>query len=184
MEHLFDPPGFLVPGSEDLTCIRKGSDHVLNLLVIFKELDRKVTSGVLATDVLILLDQCLDAVDAPFEFLAVIDVDVASQPLVMLLVDLDHRVQQLRDPGSVTADCRADRHSEKVAELLDVEFVSPRLKLVIHIQSHDDTKVHVDDLCGQVEVPFDVGCVNHIHDNVWDILHQILADVEFLRAVG
>ena len=184
MDQVLDAGRLLGAHLGNLAGVRQGGDHPVDLLVVLQILDGQIAGGVPVPDVLVLLDQELDAVDALLQFRAVVDVDVSGQPLVVLLVDFDHGVQQLGDAGPVTAHGRTDRHTKKIAKLLDVEAVSPRLKLVVHIQSHHHAEVHVDNLGSEVEVPLDVGSVHDIDHDIRHVLDQVLADVEFLRAVG
>ena len=184
MKQVLDAGGFFGADLGDFLGVMEGPDHTFDLLVVLQILDGQIAGRVLATDVLVLLDQELDAVDALLQFLTVVDVNMSGQPLVVLLVDLDDGVQQFRDSGSVTADGRADRHSEKVTKLLDVKAVSPRPKLIVHIQSHHYTEVHIDDLGREVEVSLDVGSVHDVDHDIRNVLNQVLTDIEFLGAVG
>ena len=184
MDQVLDAGCLLGAHLGNLAGVRQGGDHPVDLLVVLQILDGQIAGGVPVPDVLVLLDQELDAVDALLQFRAVVDVDVSGQPLVVLLVDFDHGVQQLGDAGPVTAHGRTDRHTKKITKLLGVKAVSPRLQLIVHVQSHHHTKVHVDNLGREVEVPLDVGSVHDIDHDIRHVLDQVLADVEFLRAVG
>ena len=59
-----------------------------------------------------------------------------------------------------------------------------RLTVGVHVHGHDHAEVHVDDLGRQVEISLEVGGVHHVDDHVGNIVDQILADVQLLRAVG
>ena len=74
--------------------------------------------------------------------------DVSCKMRVALLVYLDDSVEKIVDTLACPADGRHHRHSEKPAELTDIQLVSFSLKLIIHVQSHHDTQVHVDELRG------------------------------------
>ena len=58
------------------------------------------------------------------------------------------------------------------------------LQLIVHVQGHHGPKVHVDDLRGQVQVPFDVGGVHDIDHNVRHRIDQVLPDVQFFRGIS
>ena len=109
--------------------------------------------------------------------------DMAGQFLVIPFVDGEDGVEEFRDPPSVAADRRADRHAEEDRQLRGIEFVPLRLEFVVHVQGHDGLEVHVDELACQVEVPLDVGSVYDIDDDVRDRFDQVFPDIEFLRAV-
>ena len=110
--------------------------------------------------------------------------DVPGQLGVRLLVNLDNRVEQLRDALSVAAHGGAHGHAQQPAQLLDIQLVAFVLKFIVHVQRHHGAQVHVDELGGQVQVALDVGGVHHVDDHVRHGLQEVFADVELLRGVG
>ena len=113
-----------------------------------------------------------------------VDMDMSCEFRVALRINLYDSVEQFRDTCAVAAHGRADRHTEKISELFYVQFVALVLELIVHVQGHHDPEVHVNDLGGKVQVSLDIGRVHDIDDNIRDIVNQVLADVQFLRAVS
>ena len=180
---LSDTVVLLKPGRYDLVPVFKLLHDLLHLLVILQILDGKVTCRVLVSYDIILLKQQLDAVYALLNLRSMIDMDVTGDVRVCLLIDLYHGVEKLFYSCSRPADCRYERHTQQVAELLDVQLIPPRLHLVIHVQSHHDTKVHVDELGSEVEVSLEVGRIDNIHDHIRHPLDEILSDIKLLRTI-
>ena len=177
MQQVLDPLFFLDPGRDDFVPVRERVNDFFNVLVVFQVFDGQVSGGVLVAQRAVLLQQKFYPFNAFFEFSAMIDMYMAGKPGVAVRVYLYDRVEEFMDTCSVAADGRADRHSEKVSELLDVEFVAFRLQLVIHVQCHDDLQVHVNDLCGQIQVPLDVRRVHDIDDDIRHVLYQVFPDI-------
>ena len=184
MQQVFNPLLLLSPRSYDFIPVRKSLDDLLYVLVIFQVLDCQIPCGVLVPQRVVLLQKKLYPVNALFELGSVVDVDMSGEFRVALRVYPDDSVEKFRNPGSVTAYSRADRHTQEIAQLLDVQLVTFCLQLIVHIQRHHHSEVHVDDLGGEVQIPFNVGCVHDIDDDIRHIVYQILAHIELLRAVG
>ena len=128
-------------------------------------------------------DAGLDCINALFQHFAVVDVDVAGKRRVAAGIDLYHGVEKLADAPSVTAHGRADRDSEQARELFHIEGVALRLELVIHIEGHHHAQVHIYDLGGKVEVPFDVGGIHNVDYHVGKLFYEVFAHIELLGAV-
>ena len=164
--------------------VGQGLYYGLHVGVVLEVLDGQPAGGVVGADIVVFLNQQLDAVDAAFELLSVVDVDVAGQSRLVVLVNLDNCVKQPVDALSAAADGGHHRHAEQMSEGDGVEPVSAGLQLVVHVHGHDHAEVHVDDLGRQVEIALEVGGVHHVDDHVGNIVDQILAYVQLLRAVG
>ena len=102
---------------------------------------------------------------------------------VALLIDLDDSGEEFLDTVSGTADRRHYRHSEEIAQLLEVKHIALRLKFVIHIHSHHHAEIHIDQLRGEVKVSLKVGSIYDIDHDVRHILKEVLPHIEFFRAV-
>ena len=76
MDQVLDAGRLLGAHLGDLAGVRQGGDHPVDLLVVLQILDGQIAGGVPVPDVLVLLDQELDAVDALLQFRAVTDGDV------------------------------------------------------------------------------------------------------------
>ena len=104
--------------------------------------------------------------------------------IVTAFVNLDDIVEKLVYPDRRTAHRRHHRHADQLAQFFMVELVSAGFKLVVHVQGDDHLHIHVDELGGQIEVPFQIGCVHHIDDDVRGFLDDVLAYIDFLRRIS
>ena len=103
---------------------------------------------------------------------------------ILILINLDNLVKKIIDALTCSADSRDNRHSEKIAKLLYIQFVSLEGQLIVHIQSHDHSKVHIDELGGKVEISLQIGCVHDIDDHIRSVFHEILPHIQFFRTIG
>ena len=85
-----------------------------------------------------------------------IDVDVAGKAVIGPFINLYDGVKELRDAAAVTGNRGADGHAKEVAKLGSVQFVPLMLKFVVHIEGHHNPKVHIYELCCEVEVTLNV----------------------------
>ena len=184
MEQVQDSLLFDDARGNDFVPVRECINDFFNVLVVFQVLDSQISGRILVSQGLVLLEQKLDSVNAFLQLGPVVDMDMSCEFRVALCINLYDSVEQFRDTCAVAAHGRADRHTEKISELFYVQFVALVLELIVHVQGHHDPEVHVNDLGGKVQVPLDIGCVHDIDDNIRDIANQVLADVQFLRAVS
>ena len=184
MQQVFDSVLFFSPRCYDFIPVRKGLYDLLYILVVFQVLDCQIPRGVLVPQRMVLLKKKFYTVNALFEFGSMVDVDMSGEFRVALSIYLDDSVEKLRNTRSVSAYSRAYRHTQKIAQLFDVQLVTFRLQLIVHIQRHHHSEVHIDNLGGEVQIPFNVGCVHDIDDDIRHIVNQIFADIELLGAVG
>ena len=49
-----------------------------------------------------------------------------------------------------------------------IKDVAALFQFIIHVQADHDTDVHVDQLCGEVQIPFEIGSIHDVHDNIRD----------------
>ena len=101
-----------------------------------------------------------------------------------IVIDLQHRVQKLRDTIPGPADRRTHRHAKQPAELPGVDTVTPCLQFVVHVQGHHGPEIHVLHLRCKIEVPFQVGSIHDIDDHVRDVPDEIVPDELLLRGKG
>ena len=184
VENALYPAVFLEAGSDDLVPVGQAFHHLLYLLVTLEILDRKISCRVLIADGGIELDELLYAAYRLFQFGSVIDMDMSCDMRIAVLINLNDRIEKSGQSVARTAYRRNDRHTEKITQLLDIQLITLCLKLVIHIQGHHHTKVHVDQLCRKVEIALKVGCIHDIHDDIRHLLDEILTDIEFFRTIG
>ncbi len=103
---------------------------------------------------------------------------------IFLFVHLYDAVEKVFDTETGFADGRDNRRTDHPRERVVVELVAVPFQFVVHIEGDNHTYVHVDQLAGQVEVAFQVGCVDHVDHDVRLFFIEMLADVEFFRGVG
>ena len=120
---------------------------------------------------------------ALFKLLSMVDVYMTGKRRVALLIYLDHCIEQSIYALSCTAYSRNHRHTQQPSELPHVKLVTFRLKLIIHIEGQDHTKVHVYQLGGQIKVALKIRSVDDIDDHIGHIFDQVLPDIEFFRTV-
>ena len=168
----------------DFVPVRECVNDFFNVLVVFQVFDSQISGRILVSQGLVLLEQKLDSVNAFFQLGPVVDMDMSCEFRVALRINLYDSVEQLWNTCSVAAHCRADRHTEKITELFYIQLIALVLEFIVHVQRHNDPEVHVNDLGGQVQVSLNIGRVHDIDDNIRNIVNQVLADVQFLRAVS
>ena len=64
-----------------------------------------------------------------------------------------------------------------------VKFRPCGKQLVVHVQRHNGTLVHVDKLCSEVEVALKVRCHHRVYDDVGYLLEKMLAHIYLLGRV-
>ena len=122
--------------------------------------------------------------DTELQLRAMVDMDMSCQMRILVLVDLDYSIEKILDSITCPADRRDNRHTEKVTELFDIKLITLSHKLVVHIQSHDHAQIHIDDLCGKIEITLEIRGIYDIDDNVRNLLHEMTSHIQFLGAVG
>ena len=171
---------------EDLVGIGQLADIFLHFLVPFQELDGEVTGGEALTKIGLFLQVFLNFLDAMLQFVSVIDMDMpvvcvgifgAFIDLYDLIVKIVHALARLEDGGH-------HRQTEELRELVGIHVVTALHRFVEHVERYDHTEVHVDELCGEVEVAFEVACVDDIDHHIRCLLHELLAHVELFGGVG
>ena len=99
-------------------------------------------------------------------------------------VKVDDDVEEGLDAPSRLEDGGYHWYAEQLTELLIVDGIASLLKLVVHIQRANHARVHVDELCGEIEVALKVACVEHIEDDVWGLVDNLPAHVYLLGRIG
>ena len=108
---------------------------------------------------------------------------MSSKMRICLLVHLNNGVEQIGNTLAAATDSRHDRHTQKITQLLDIQFITLRSELIIHIQSHHHPEVHIDKLSSQVEISLKVGSVDHIHNDIRHVVDQIATHIKLLRTI-
>jgi hypothetical protein len=137
-----------------LTC------HVLaqvveHLTIVLKELKREVAGRVVLGDMLVGLKVLLDVRDTVFNFVAVVDMQVARE-LAGALVNLNYGAEELLYTHTVFERCWYHRCTKQCAEGVDVYMIATALKLVVHVERAHHAHVHIYKLGGEIEVALKV----------------------------
>ena len=183
-EQALDAGVLLPPRLRKLLRDRQLAEDRLYVPVALKVLDGEVAGRIAETDVFILADNLLQPLNTLLDLRPVVDVDMASERRVGLLIDLYHGVEKFGDAAAVAADRRADRDAEKIPQLPEVHLVALRLEFVVHIERHHRAQVHIDDLRREIEVSLDIRSVHDVDDNVRGLLYEVFTDIQLLGAVG
>ncbi len=155
---------------------------MLGILVVLQEFDAEVSGGVALADAVICLQILLDMFDAVFYLMSMVDVDMAIVRIGVLLalIELDDGIEELVHASTVGKDGRNHGESEELAELVVVDVVATFLSLVKHVEGAHHADVHVYQLGGEVEIALQIAGVDDVDDDIWSVLHELLAHIEFL----
>ncbi len=137
-----------------LTC------HVLaqvveHLTIVLKELKREVAGRVVLGDMLVGLKVLLDVRDTVFNFVAVVDMQVARE-LAGALVNLNYGAEEFLYTHTVFERCWYHRCTKQGAEGVEINVVATALKLVVHVERAHHAHVHIYKLGGEIEVALKV----------------------------
>ena len=100
-----------------------------------------------------------------------------------LLCHFDRLIDQLVAAVSLESTDRNDWTAQLFAQLRDVDAVSVFVHDVHHVQRDDGRNVQFQKLCGQVQVPLQVGGIDDVDDGIRSFAHQILPGYHFLHGV-
>lgn len=108
---------------------------------------------------------------------------MSGQGGVIVLVDLYYSIEKPVYALAASAYGGYYGHAEQVSQGDGVQLVSSGLQLVVHVEGHDHPEVHVYYLGGEVEVPFQIGCIHDVDDHVRDVVYEVFPYIQFFRAV-
>ena len=157
-----------------------------HVAIAFQQFDGKVTGGVALSQIGLEFQVLLYLADAVFNFVSVVDVDVAEVDFFVFcsLIELYDLVEELFHAHSRGERCGHHGHSEQFGQAVVVDVVATFFGLVKHVEGHYHAYVHVYELCGEVEVALQVAGVYDVDDDVWGLLDDLFAHVEFFWRVG
>ena len=101
-----------------------------------------------------------------------------------LFVNCYDGTEQVFHPTSSLEDSRYDRCSEEFTYLFVVHIVATFLSFVEHIEGAHHSQVHVDELCGEIQVTFEVACVDDIDYYVRRFLNNLFSHIQFFWRIG
>ena len=114
----------------------------------------------------------LQGADRLLQIWTVVDVNMADG-WVFVFENLDYRFEQLVDSFPNRSDSWNNRNTQHATQMAIVELCPGTFQFVVHVQCNDHFDVHVDQLGGQVEVAFKVGCINDIDDHIGHLLQNV-----------
>ena len=129
------------------------------------------------------LQELLYVSDAILYLVSIVDMQVTSLTAAAF-IDLNDGAEEFLHAGTVLKRSGHHGHTEQRAERLQVDMVATAFEFVIHIQGTHKSDVHIDKLCRQVEVAFQVGGIDNVDDNVWHFLRKVLTHIEFFRRIA
>ena len=103
---------------------------------------------------------------------------------VLSLEELYYGVKQFVEPHSALCNCGYHGNAHHAAQMLVVNLCTPCKQLVIHVECHDGTQVHVNEFRCKVEVAFKVRCHNGVYYDVRYLFEQMTAHIDFLRGIS
>ncbi len=107
-----------------------------------------------------------------------------AHAVVLVLVDGDDRIQQLRDTSSRVGDNGHHRHADHAPQRIVVEAGAAAFQLVVHVQRDDHFRVYVDHLGRQIQVAFQIGRDDRIDHDIGRMVDQKTSDVYLFGSVG
>ena len=75
------------------------------------------------------------------------------------------------------------RHTEQLAEFLIVDGIAPFLKFVIHVERTNHTRVHVDELGGEIEIALEVAGIEHVEYDIRCLVDNLSAYIHLLGRI-
>ena len=152
------------------------------LLVILKQLQRPVSHRELLRQVIGLVHRCRYWRNLLLNDGAVVYVYVAYC-VVLALEKLNHRVKQLVEPFVIACHGGYHWNTHHSTQMYIVHLRTFCQQLVIHVQRHNRAYVHVNELCGEVEVALKVRCHYRVYDNVGHLLKEVAAHIYLLGRI-
>ena len=172
-----------VAQSRNFVVVREFAEHCVDFPVFFKELNRQIAGREVHVQLSLAFQSLLNQLDRLFYVLAEADMHVPHN-FVAAFVDLNHRIEQLFDAASVLGDSGHHRHTNHPGQRLVVEHHFASLQFVVHVQGDDHAPVHIDEFCGQIQVPFQIGSVSYVDDDIRNFVVEISPHVEFFGRIG
>ncbi len=179
-QQLLNVESFFVPACEDCAVVRQSAQALLHLFVTFQQFDAEIALRHVPL-------VCRAALHLPLHhgdrFLQHPSVRYQHMCMFFLLINGDHPLQQLGDPFSSFPHGGNDRGVDEVGESPVIEGAPALLQLIVHVQGDHYRHLQVDQLGGEVEVPFQGGGRYHVDDDVGLLLQDMLPHEQLFRGV-
>ena len=184
MDDFFDEGVFLRNDIRFITAVQDVVDVVdgifgRNLRILFKELQGMPAMIVQVR--IFIVQKVAHGVDAVFHFIAVDHgkftvMVVLMIGLIRMVVDepvrmdvvlmMDSGMEQDAQAAAFQGRYGDDRHAEHFRQTVQVDFHTPLLDDIHHIQGDDDGLAQFQELQGQVEIAFQGRCIDDVDDDV------------------
>ena len=149
---------------------------VIHMDVAIVVLDRPVAAGEVF---LMVVGHIAGIVLVPLANLAChlgVDASVGIE-VVAPLIHVDNHMKQQVHTASALERGGYHGHAEQLTQGVDVQLVAAFLHLVKHVERAHHAQVHVDELCGEIEVALKVGGVDDVDDDVGRTVDDVAAHI-------
>ena len=99
-------------------------------------------------------------------------------------IQVDNDMKKVINAQVPFTNRRHHRDSKQLAQQPIVEGVSASLQFIIHIERNNHAHIHVDKLGGEVEVPFQIGCIDYIDDHIRGFVDNVSAHIDLFGRIG
>ena len=177
----FQVRAYLVDFAQQVGGVRLGGlDRAANRVVVLQKLDRQPTRGDTVAQA-VFLYQLRELVEVILQLAT--QSDRHLRPLPRLGHAL-YSVQQRADPFAPVPDRGDERHADQLREQLDVDLAAASLRLVEHVERHDQRHVQLDELSREVKIALQVGGVDDIDHHVRLRVEDEVAGDQLFGRVG
>ena len=94
-------------------------------------------------------------------------------------VNADNYMKQFVNPLPATTDRRYHRRTKELPKHHIVQCIATGCQFIVHIERDYHTHVHVNQLGGEIKVPFQIGRIYHIDYNVRSFINDMTANINF-----
>ena len=104
--------------------------------------------------------------------------------IVDALIHIYNNMEEQVDASSCGEHRGYHGNTEQASEFLMVELVASSFRLVVHVQGANHAQMHVDELSGEIEVPFQVAGINDVDDDVGRFLNDLFSHIKLFWRIG
>ena len=159
------------------------TQKLLNVSIVLQQFQCHIARGITGMNGCIGFQELLDMPNAVLYLMSIVDMDVARRR-IGTLIHLNHGAEQLFNTHTVLKRRGNQWCTQQCGEHFEIHLVTALLKFVIHIQGAHYRQVHIQQLRGQIKIALQIRRVNHIDDNIGNIVCQMLAHIKFLRRIA
>lgn len=85
---------------------------------------------------------------------------------------------------SGATDGRQHRHAKQLTEFYVIQRVPACFQFVVHVKRDNHAHVHVNQLGGEIQVPFQIGRVHHINNDIRSFVDDVMAHINLFGRIG